>query len=570
MEVAADSLDSVLVFISRHRAHELLDIFAHNVVKSEEAEYPSQHSHLHDVQPAFGPIRCHWAVDRFIDLPLEILQDLAVTEDASNLMRLQPTSESRMVSPSKQTNDRRKMEVWSCCRMPVQKISASMFTGTVVVALIILSVSFHMRHLGQINVFHRVSHRIKFHPHTSQSSQWKGSEVHPLQKNKSDEKQSPRSCQPKMNVMFLKTHKTASSTILNLLCRFGEKHGLTFALPTKYRFGYPKFFSSRSIKGFSQQDGRVYNIMCHHMRFKRPEVQKVMPADTFYFTILRNPVTMAESAYTYFKFLVPSFYRSASFVNFIAHPWMYYHPKIQNSYLARNLLWFDFGFDHNANFSLQEAQIGVAEIQQSFNLILLADYFDQSMVLLRDALCWSLDDIVTFRLNSRSSDARKHLSQAQEDQVKQWNAMDWYLYQSFNKTFWQKVESFGKSRMDQEVASLQARRKELENLCLLQVRKGGQSKTGQARILAYDLNLNLSLPDKEHCLRMILTEYQYTDLLHKKQFPRTESVPKQPVAKSIRRAPIQGFGVNIKDSVIRRLDRSKKELLRGHGQRTPH
>ncbi|KAG2465739.1 G3ST2 sulfotransferase, partial [Polypterus senegalus] len=401
-------------------------------------------------------------------------------------------------------------------------------------------------------------------------SQWKGSEVHPLQKNKSDEKQSPRSCQPKMNVMFLKTHKTASSTILNLLCRFGEKHGLTFALPTKYRFGYPKFFSSRSIKGFSQQDGRVYNIMCHHMRFKRPEVQKVMPADTFYFTILRNPVTMAESAYTYFKFLVPSFYRSASFVNFIAHPWMYYHPKIQNSYLARNLLWFDFGFDHNANFSLQEAQIGVAEIQQSFNLILLADYFDQSMVLLRDALCWSLDDIVTFRLNSRSSDARKHLSQAQEDQVKQWNAMDWYLYQSFNKTFWQKVESFGKSRMDQEVASLQARRKELENLCLLQVRKGGQSKTGQARILAYDLNLNLSLPDKEHCLRMILTEYQYTDLLHKKQFPRTESVPKQPVAKSIRRAPIQGFGVNIKDSVIRRLDRSKKELLRGHGQRTPH
>uniref|UniRef100_A0A8C4SRS3 Galactose-3-O-sulfotransferase 4 n=1 Tax=Erpetoichthys calabaricus TaxID=27687 RepID=A0A8C4SRS3_ERPCA len=357
----------------------------------------------------------------------------------------------------------------------------------------------------------------------------------------SDEKQSPRSCQPKTNVMFLKTHKTASSTILNLLCRFGDKHNLTFALPTNYRFGYPEFFSSRSIKGFSQQNGRLYNIMCHHMRFRRPEVQKVMPADTFYFTILRNPVTLAESSYTYNTFLVPSFHRSASFVNFIANPWKYYQPKLQNSYLARNLLWFDFGFDHNANFSLQEAQIGVAEIQQSFNLILLADYFDQSMVLLRD-----------------------------EDQVKQWNAMDWYLYQRFNKTFWQRVESFGKSRMDQEVASLQARRKELENLCILQVRNGEQNKIGQARILGYDLNLNLSLPDKERCLRMILTEHQYTDLLDKKQFPRTGSVPKQLVAKRSRQAPIQGLGVNKRSRVIWPLGRFKKKLLRGQGQHTPH
>uniref|UniRef100_A0A8C4XHF9 Galactose-3-O-sulfotransferase 4 n=1 Tax=Erpetoichthys calabaricus TaxID=27687 RepID=A0A8C4XHF9_ERPCA len=383
---------------------------------------------------------------------------------------------------------------------------------------------------------------------------WKGSEVRPLQTNKSDEKQSPRSCQPKTNVMFLKTHKTASSTILNLLCRFGDKHNLTFALPTNYRFGYPEFFSSRSIKGFSQQNGRLYNIMCHHMRFRRLEVQKVMPADTFYFTILRNPVTLAESSYTYNTFLVPSFHRSASFVNFIANPWKYYQPKLQNSYLARNLLWFDFGFDHN----------------QSFSLILLADYFDQSMVLLRDALCWSLDDMITFRLNSRSTVARKHLSRAQEDQVKQWNAMDWYLYQHFNKTFWQRVESFGKSRMDQEVASLQARRKELENLCILQVRNGEQNKYGQARILGYDLNLNLSLPDKERCLRMILTELQYTDLLDKKQFPRTGSVPKQLVAKRSWQAPIQGLGVNKRSHVIWPLGRFKKKLLRGQGQHTPH
>uniref|UniRef100_A0A8C4TLJ7 Galactose-3-O-sulfotransferase 4 n=1 Tax=Erpetoichthys calabaricus TaxID=27687 RepID=A0A8C4TLJ7_ERPCA len=348
-------------------------------------------------------------------------------------------------------------------------------------------------------------------------SQWKGSEVRPLQTNKSDEKQSPRSCQPKTNVMFLKTHKTASSTILNLLCRFGDKHNLTFALPTNYRFGYPEFFSSRSIK--APACGERLGVL----RFFLP-AEKHNERSTRDHECWRQMISE------------------------------YYQPKLQNSYLARNLLWFDFGFDHN----------------QSFSLILLADYFDQSMVLLRDALCWSLDDMITFRLNSRSTVARKHLSRAQEDQVKQWNAMDWYLYQHFNKTFWQRVESFGKSRMDQEVASLQARRKELENLCILQVRNGEQNKYGQARILGYDLNLNLSLPDKERCLRMILTELQYTDLLDKKQFPRTGSVPKQLVAKRSWQAPIQGLGVNKRSHVIWPLGRFKKKLLRGQGQHTPH
>ena len=33
-------------------------------------------------------------------------------------------------------------------------------------------------------------------------------------------------------IVFLKTHKTASSTLQNILMRFGEKMGLKFALPS--------------------------------------------------------------------------------------------------------------------------------------------------------------------------------------------------------------------------------------------------------------------------------------------------------------------------------------------------
>lgn len=41
-------------------------------------------------------------------------------------------------------------------------------------------------------------------------------------------------------VVFLKTHKTGSSTVQNLLFRMGEMHGATFAFPSyTYQFSYP-------------------------------------------------------------------------------------------------------------------------------------------------------------------------------------------------------------------------------------------------------------------------------------------------------------------------------------------
>lgn len=80
---------------------------------------------------------------------------------------------------------------------------------------------------------------------------------------------------PVTNVMFLKTHKTASSTVLNILFRFAETHNLSAALPAGGRFhlGYPWLFLARYVEGVEQGGpGRRFNIMCNHLRFNPPEV----------------------------------------------------------------------------------------------------------------------------------------------------------------------------------------------------------------------------------------------------------------------------------------------------------
>lgn len=81
-------------------------------------------------------------------------------------------------------------------------------------------------------------------------------------------------CQPKNHIVFLKTHKTASSTILNILYRYGDSHNLTFALPMNMhsQLFYPTFFAAHFVEGVRTRSVKEFHILCNHMRFSSHEV----------------------------------------------------------------------------------------------------------------------------------------------------------------------------------------------------------------------------------------------------------------------------------------------------------
>ncbi|XP_034020570.1 galactose-3-O-sulfotransferase 4 isoform X2 [Thalassophryne amazonica] len=378
-------------------------------------------------------------------------------------------------------------------------------------------------------------------------------------------------CQPHTRIMFLKTHKTASSTVLNVMYRFGEERNLRFALPLGYQLGYPLPFNAHRVKGYRGARAVEFHIMGNHMRFNKPEVEKVMPPDTFYFSIVRDPVALAESSFAYYKDVAPAFRKAKSLGEFADDPNKFYDPRLRNNHYAHNLLWFDFGMDHNANFSIALAQHGVDMIRQTFKLILVSEYFDQSMILLRHALCWPLDAVVSFSLNARQQKPKGFvgiggswmskaaatagvsitgghtqgktppnllLTDQQRVKLQEWNALDWYLYKAFNQTFWEEIDRFGHAQMEEEVALLRMRRDDLARVCL---KDGGkpveafriQDKTirpfqsGLVKILGYELQQGLDNSTRTACLRMIRPEIQYKDLLDAKQFPRGQPVQGQ-------------------------------------------
>ncbi|XP_069502512.1 galactose-3-O-sulfotransferase 4 isoform X2 [Ambystoma mexicanum] len=399
------------------------------------------------------------------------------------------------------------MRLWACCRLHVLGVALA----------VCLAIGFTIQILG-------IPFQKRLPPRTEQVGR-----LFPWSALDRVAQPAARTCQPKLHLVFLKTHKTGSSTILNILHRLGERRNLTFALPTKYQFSYPNLFHSRRVKGYREAARQKYDILCHHMRFYLPEVKKVMPDDAFFFSILRNPVTMAESSFTYYKSVSSAFKKAPSLDAFINDPQMYYVPTEKSNHYARNLLWFDFGFDNNAPFSPAYAGAVVAAVDRAFQLILLTEHFDESLVLLKEALCWDLDEVVAFKLNFRSEESVRTLSLPEVAKLRAWNALDWYLYDHFNRTFWQKVDQFGRERMAEEVRLLQARRGHLMAECLNEGRPVEAShirdesikplQFGQAKIFGWVLKRGLPPASRDMCIRMVTPELQYKDLLDAKQFP---------------------------------------------------
>ncbi|NXP48280.1 G3ST2 sulfotransferase, partial [Heliornis fulica] len=339
-------------------------------------------------------------------------------------------------------------------------------------------------------------------------------------------------CHAKTNVMFLKTHKTASSTLLNIMFRFTERYNLTVALPANQLFhlGYPKTFLASFVEGF-QTIGQNYNIMCNHLRFNLSEVQKVMAPNTFYFSILRNPIPLMESSYIYYKDYVPAFKISKDVNEYMASPMKFYNQEdSKKNIYARNIMWFDFGYDNNAEANKSYVQAVLKEIEQNFHLILIADYFDESMVLLKHMLCWDLDDVIYFKLNSRSQDTVQTLTPESEERIKAWCSLDWKLYLHFNQTFWRRIEeTIGFEELEKEVNHLRMRQKELMGTCISDQEAVGKEQikdkallpfqSGAANILGYNLRQDLDNRTLRTCQKMAMPELQYMSYLYAVQHP---------------------------------------------------
>lgn len=259
--------------------------------------------------------------------------------------------------------------------------------------------------------------------------------------------------------------------------------------------------------------GLNYSIFTHHTRFQYLELKQTMPEDTMYITILRDPVRLFESLFHYAslaKNLLKDNYRNETFEQFVdlvydsllnqtssketrtelttasaanVNLWdslrnifrldeqlslsndnenKFNANKRYRGRFGRNQMAFDLGFNSNLFDDPIYVKQLISNMEKIFNLVLIAEKFDESLILLQEQLCWpSLEDVAAFKHNSRIDEEKSAISSDTKFKLRKINQADKMIYDHFSKIFDERVSKYGASRMRGQVRQLRSLTKKL-------------------------------------------------------------------------------------------------------------
>ncbi|XP_029200479.2 galactose-3-O-sulfotransferase 2-like isoform X1 [Acropora millepora] len=357
-----------------------------------------------------------------------------------------------------------------------------------------------------------------------------------FQINLGDAVNSSTRCKPVNKILFLKTHKTGSSTVTNILNRYGDNRNLWFALPVvenAFHFFWPHPFLLRYVLAF----GRQPNILCNHARYNKEPMHWLFPKETTrYVTILREPREHFECIFNFFK-LQRYFDDLRNFSNplevFLHNPEFHLaklHVNVTGPLnLLKNPMLFELGLDteHQKEFAVVRNYIRF--LQQEFDLVMLMEYFDESLVLLKRRFCWTIKDILYFKLNERRNKDKQNISKYSKERIQEWNFGDVLLYNVFNRTLWEMIRREGPGFFK----DLELFRKAKETMTKACLREGNfLTRPYSGRFVkGYELKRNISSELDGTCNKMIMNEIPFVNHHRSKMvrlFQRIDSAKNRP------------------------------------------
>ena len=167
------------------------------------------------------------------------------------------------------------------------------------------------------------------------------------------------------------------------------------------------------MRGLPANEGK-FDIILHHLRFHKENLQQVLNDDTVYLTSMRNPLSHFVSTFEFFygRFLSEEKMEQKSnkgqsltcwghpFVDFlggagktpnefIARAEEIYNPRAPWHFRARNFQAYELGFD--SEITDREAMKRIwAAMNGQFNLIMITEFYWESLVLMKERCFHSL------------------------------------------------------------------------------------------------------------------------------------------------------------------------------------
>ena len=310
---------------------------------------------------------------------------------------------------------------------------------------------------------------------------------------------SHRNCRETVNFVYIKMIKCASETLAAAFRRFGYVRDLAFALPlgTKYYIGWPYVLNETFYRANKTKE---FNIMVDHAVYNEKAMGKIMPADTVYITSIRHPYSQFKSLMRYYKLAeivgipkerdpvteylsdLPKY--EAIYKSHEAAKKRHCIPD--NMSMAKNQMAFNLGFpigfppgtpDQSGNYTYIKQWLH--HIEEKFKLIMLVEYLDESLVLLKRLMCWGTKDILYFVKNEGKYTYKNEINYKENlRKYKNFSNVDFILYEHFEYIFWKMVSLQGRGFVE-EVEHFKRVRSVFREFCD-KPKKAGESKTFEA------------------------------------------------------------------------------------------
>ena len=249
---------------------------------------------------------------------------------------------------------------------------------------------------------------------------------------------------------------------------------------------------------------------------------ELMTETTKFITILRHPITQFTSLFKFMdmggQIALGTSHKSISLDYFLDNAYRILNILHQHNSqiliekpslnLLRNPQLFDLGFDQSLSEDENYIREIIVRISKQFHLVLVMEYFDESLILLKRKMCWNLKDVVYFKLNKQIA-TNEDWKPGIQGKIMQWAKADVLLYEYFNKTLWDEIRNEGASFWD-EVAQLRKWNTELGNMCLQSGVFIDRPYMGSTTtIYGHYLRANIPTKSKQVCKRMVRSEMKY-------------------------------------------------------------
>jgi len=126
----------------------------------------------------------------------------------------------------------------------------------------------------------------------------------------------------------------------------------------------------------------------------------------------------------------------------------------KRAYVGQNNLLWDLGMDVKDLDDMEKVKAKVAEVKERFDLVMITERWDESLVLLADVMCWSLEEVVYLKQNERFEELRNVPTDETKEIMRTWLRGDYYLYEFFMTELDKKVDAYGRERMRADVERL--------------------------------------------------------------------------------------------------------------------